>query len=171
MVTLTKDEQAVLAGLLTDPDELKFIRAFMRIPDKRRIDVPFNPWPVQERLIRDMVGRNVVVKDSQCGSTSIYTGVFAKRTFTQPNTTTVIMAHDEFTTGRLLHRAQVMYDSVPEQIKPRQDHSCLPYHVKVFTADGSQMRIGQIVSQRLPVDMGQVRGNLPEDLATRTLSY
>ena len=123
MPTLTKDQLTALAELIHDKDELKFIRAFMRIPNKSREEVPFNPWPVQERLIHSMSGRDVTVKDSQCGSTSIYTAVFTKRTITIPNTTTVIMAHDEFTTGRLLHRAQIMYDSIPLAAKPRQDHS------------------------------------------------
>ena len=67
MTVLTKEQRTVLAELITDPDELKYIRAFMRIPNKQRQDVPLNPWPVQERLIRNMSGRDVVVKDSQCG--------------------------------------------------------------------------------------------------------
>ena len=121
MPTLTKDQLSVLAGLITDPDELKFIRAFMRIPSKSGQDVPFNPWPVQERLIQNLGPRNISVKDTQCGSTSIYTAVFLKRGVTQPNTTTIIMAHKEMITSRLLHRAQVFHSSLPQTIRPRLD--------------------------------------------------
>jgi hypothetical protein len=123
LTTLTSEQREVFGQLINDPDELKYVRAFMRIPNKQRLEVPFDPWPVQAKLIHAMSGRDIVVKDSQCGSTSIFTGVYTKRTITIPNTTSVIMAHDEFTTGRLLHRAQILYDSIPAQAKPVQDHS------------------------------------------------
>jgi len=122
MPALTKDQLFALAELINDPDELKFIRAFIRIPNKSRQDVPFDPWPVQVRLIANLGLRNIVVKDTQCGSTSIYTAVFLKRTATQPNTTTIIMAHKELITQRLLHRAKVFYDSLPAPIRPALDH-------------------------------------------------
>src|SRR3990172_1029251 len=122
MTTLTKQDMEVLRSIVQDKDELKFIRTFMRIPSKARQVVPFDPWPVQERLARSLGLRNMTVKDTQCGSTSIYTAIFLKRTITQPNTTTIIMAHKEQITQRLLHRAQILYDSLPSELKPALDH-------------------------------------------------
>jgi len=94
----------------------------MEIADKDKVVRKFVPWPVQRKLVEGLTGRDVVVKDSSIGCTSILTGLFTKHTITEPNTTTVIMAHEEFLTQRLLHRAQLFYDSVPTQLKPDQDH-------------------------------------------------
>lgn len=109
--------------LLID-DDLLFIKSFMKIPSKHADSqlLPFDPWPVQRRVIDEMSGRDLVVKDSQIGSTSIWSAVFMKRTMTRPNTTSVIMAHEEFLTSRLLHRADVFYESVPKKLKPEMDH-------------------------------------------------
>jgi len=121
-VSTSVEAEQVLKDLIHDPDELRYVKAFMKIPNKQRQDVPFIPYPVQQRLIDNHSNRDVWVKDSQCGSTSIVSSVMLKRTITHPNTTTVIMAHDEFTTQRLLHRVQVFYDSIHPSLKPEMDH-------------------------------------------------
>ena len=118
---LSRNEREVLAGIVSSP--LDFLTHFVKIPNKARQLVPFTPWAAQLKLANALTGRDVHVKDSQCGSTSILSALILIDTITHPNTTSVIMAHDEFTTGRLLERVQVMYNSIPEQLKPTQDHS------------------------------------------------
>jgi hypothetical protein len=103
-------------------DDLKFIEAFMWIPAKSQRLVPFVPTQMQGDFVRDWTGRDICIKPSQVGITSIVAGVFMKRTITTPNTTSVLISHDAQLTERLLHRAQVMYDSMPPQLQPRQDH-------------------------------------------------
>ena len=120
MPNLTVDEERELQEALADP--LHFLASFVDIPNKERIPVPFVPWPIQERLARNFHGRDIVVKDSQCGSTTIYSGLFLHDSIMVPHTTTVIMAHNEFTTQRLLRRVWVMFDSLPDFLKPRVDH-------------------------------------------------
>ena len=109
-----------LAEVMNDP--LGFLASFVDIPNKEKKPVPFDAWPVQTRLIREMTGRDIWVKDSQCGSTSIISGVFLQDAIVHPNTTTVIMSHQEHTTQRLLWHCQIMIDSLPDWVKPRQDH-------------------------------------------------
>jgi len=118
---LNPEQEAQLAGVFND--ELAYLATFVGIPSKGGgPTVPFVPWPVQARVARNLLGRDIIVKDSQIGCTSIITGIYLKRTITIPNTTTVIVAHEEGLTQRLLRRVQVMFDSIPEQIKPEQDH-------------------------------------------------
>lgn len=123
MQQLTRDELSHLQDIVQGPDELKFISTFMQIPAKEGSRaVPMRPWPVQERLIRNMGLRNLWIKDTQCGSTSIISAVVLKRTITRPYTTSILMAHDSLTTQRLLSRIDFMYASVPEELKPVIDH-------------------------------------------------
>lgn len=133
MPNLTAEDEVYLASALKDP--LHFLASFVNIPNKERIPVPFVAWPVQERLAREFSGRDVVVKDSQCGSTCIFSGMFLHDTITVPNTTTVIMAHNEFTTQRLLHRLRIMYRSLPDFLR-----------LKVDRDSGNELRFEEINS-------------------------
>lgn len=101
---------------------IDYLEELCSIPAKDRESVPFRLWPVQRRLAEEFCGRDIVIKDSQCGSTSIFSGLFLVDTITHPNTTTVIMAHDEFTTKRLMRRINVVYESIPPKFKPKRDH-------------------------------------------------
>lgn len=116
MAVLTDSQ--VLDEILAD--DMAYVSTFMQIPPKDADGerTAFIPWPVQRRLVDNMTGRDLVLKDSQCGCTSIWLGIFLKRTITTPDTTTVIVAHKEFLAQRLLQRAQVMYSTIPNQIKP-----------------------------------------------------
>ena len=103
-------------------DDVAWISELMEIPNKSRVRVPLIPWPVQAKLLRSLSGRDIVIKDAQIGCTSIITAKFMKDVMTTPDTTAVIVSHEEFLTQRLLHRAQVFYDSVPDKLKPAMDH-------------------------------------------------
>jgi len=138
--TLSPHEEALLASIFQD--DLAFISQLMSIPTKQSqgTRVKFVPWPVQRKLIDGLTGRDIVVKDSQIGCTSIVTALYLKRTITTPDTTTVIVAHEDFLTQRLLHRAQVLYDSIPVQLKPPMDHASS--YEKRFPDINSVMYIG-----------------------------
>lgn len=84
---------------------------------------PFIFKPAQIKLHDALALRNLVVKPSQVGSTSYYTGVFFRRTMFRPDTTSVIVAHESFLSERLLNRTEVFYQSTPEPLRPRMDHS------------------------------------------------
>ena len=101
---------------------IEYLEGMIQIPGKDRRSVPFLLWPIQKRLAENFIGRDIVCKDSQCGSTSVFSGLFLVDTMTHANTTTVIMAHDETTTRRLMRRINVMYESVPDDWRPVRDH-------------------------------------------------
>ena len=101
---------------------IEYLEELCKIPSKGRESVPFMLWPVQKRLAEELCGRDIVIKDTQCGSTSVFSGLFLVDTITHPNTTTVIMAHDEFTTKRLMRRINVVYESITEKFRPERDH-------------------------------------------------
>ena len=79
--------------------------------------------PAQQKLHDSLALRNLVVKPSQVGSTSYYTGIFFRRTMFRPDTTSVIVAHESFLSERLLNRTEIFYQSTPEPLRPRMDHS------------------------------------------------
>ena len=142
---LSPEEKLHLTSMIGN--DLGYIATFFKIPSKqaggRR--VPFVAYPPQEKFINTMSGRDLTIKDSQCGSTSIVTALFLKDTMNIPNTTSVIVAHEGFLTERLLHRAQVFYDSVPTQLKPIMDHSST--YEKRFPEINSIMYIGTARAQ------------------------
>ena len=142
---LTPEEKGQLTQLIGN--DLGYIAAFFKIPSKQAEGnrVPFVAYPPQEKFITTMSGRDLTIKDSQCGSTSIVTAYFLKKVMTTPDTTAVIVAHEGFLTERLLHRAQVFYDSVPTQLKPLMDHSST--YEKRFPEINSVMYIGTARSQ------------------------
>lgn len=118
---LTAEDERHLRDLISD--DLGYISTFFEIPNKQQIRVPLIPFPAQKMVLdtASRFRRLLVVKPGQTGITTICTAKFLKKTITTPDTTSVIMSHNEFLTSRLLHRAQVMYDSCPPRFKPRQD--------------------------------------------------
>jgi len=103
-------------------DDLTFIRTFMRIPDKNQRLVLLEPKPCQERFVRNLTGRDLAIKPAQIGMTTISSALLLKRTMTIPHTTSVIVAHEEFLTQRLLQRVQVMHDYLPDELRMPMDH-------------------------------------------------
>ena len=84
---------------------------------------PFVFKPAQNVLHDRLALRNLTVKPGQIGSTSYYTGIFFRRTMFRPDTTSVIVAHETFLAERLLNRTEIFYQSTPEMLRPRMDHS------------------------------------------------
>ncbi len=122
-LTLPESEIEAIKAIIRD--DLKYIRAFIQVPNKQDGGprLPFNPWPVQLKLLERLTHRDLVIKDSQVGCTSILSALIAKWTLTVPDTTSVIVAHEGFLTERLLNRVQFFIDSIPKEVKPEQDHS------------------------------------------------
>ena len=126
-------------------DDAKFIATCFKIPNKDKKLVDFIPKPVQLRALRNLKLRNIAVKPSQVGFTSIITALYLKRTMTQANTTTVIVAHNDFLTQRLLFRALNFYKSTPDLLRPELDHKS-SYELR-FPKINSVMYIGTAQAQ------------------------
>jgi len=117
------DSQQELARILSD-DRLA-VESLFSIPPKQTEGArkPFIFKPAQRKLHDNLRLRNIVIKPSQIGSTSYYTGIFFRRTMFKPDTTSVIIAHESFLSERLLNRTEMFYQSTPPELRPRMDHS------------------------------------------------
>ena len=118
----------------------RYIETFMKIEDKERNLVPFNLNPVQATFHENQTGRDIILKASQLGFTSIVAADFLTDTITHPGTVSVIVAHEEFITQRLLEKAQKFYDSIPNELKPEMHHASA--YEKSFPDIGSVFYIG-----------------------------
>ena len=126
-------------------DDAAFMEAMFEIPDKTQVRVPFKLKPAQQKMLRALhnaggYGRFLVIKPAQIGSTSFWTGLFTKRTTTRKDTTSAIVAHEDFLTQRLLQRAQVFWESMPKLARPEMDHRSA--HEKRFPDINSVLYIG-----------------------------
>lgn len=121
---MTTDRQ-LLADLVMNP--LYFIPTFMQIEDKERVRKPFVLNYIQEQIIRllwqEKCTRLNILKASQIGATSGLVGFTLWDTITSPGTTSIIIAHEEFITQRLLHKSAVFYESIPREFKPEIHHN------------------------------------------------
>jgi hypothetical protein len=122
---------------------LFFIPRFMKIEDKERNEVPFVLNAVQEDIVKHLMAgerRLNVLKAGQLGVTSIVMAYFLWDTILTPGTASVVIAHEEFITQRLLHKSQLFYDSIPPQFKPEMHHSSA--YEKTFPAINGTMYTG-----------------------------
>ncbi|MBQ8264176.1 MAG: hypothetical protein IJY96_05300 [Oscillospiraceae bacterium] len=104
----------------------QYCENFLRIRDKRSNVVPLHLNPAQEELyeiIREehRAGRPVrivLLKGRQMGFSTLIEALFFADSATTANANTLIMAHDEDSTGNLFEMNKLFYDELPEVIKP-----------------------------------------------------
>lgn len=94
-----------------------FIESLISIPNKERALVPFKFNTVQNILYKELHSRSIILKASQIGITSLIMALFLVDCITRPNTTSVVIAHEEFITQRLLAKAKIFEASIPEELK------------------------------------------------------
>jgi len=106
-------------------DDRMFMENLILIDDRNGIVKPFIFNPAQELLYRKQTNRELVVKAGQLGITTYFLGRAFKKVITQPNTTAVVVAHEEFLTQRLLTRVDGMYARLPlpPNLKPQMKHN------------------------------------------------
>jgi len=105
-------------------DRRFYIENLVLIPDKNRRPIPFKFNPIQLQLYEGLkeAKRAIVLKASQVGVTSLIVALFLVDCITKPNTTSVVIAHEEFITQRLLAKAKVFESSIPPELKPTMHH-------------------------------------------------
>ena len=144
MVTITPElVQEVARDLVRPQNRAIFMSRFMEIVDKGRHPVPFVPNVIQSDMVKWIEapgGRNIAVKPSQVGASSIIIAWILLDTIFTPGTTSVIVAHEEFITQRLLSKAQAFYDSLPEDFRVPMHHK--GSHDKSFPDINSVLYIG-----------------------------
>lgn len=93
--------------------------------------------------------RIIILKARQMGFSTVTEAIFFKETVTKPNVNTAIVAHKEDSTTNLFNMSKLMYDELPEPMKPekkksnakelvfdKSDGTGLKSKIKCFTAGG-----------------------------------
>lgn len=137
----TVDVNRVVNHLLTD--RRAFIENLFEIENKERRIGKFIPGVIQNDVLDELSipgGRHVFLKPSQVGFSTMVIAYFLADTICTPGTTSVIVAHEEFITQRLLSKAQFFYDHLPAEFKPVMSHKSA--NEKFFPELNSVLYIG-----------------------------
>ena len=124
--------QSEIQALLTDRRRL--IETLIPIENKDRQLVPFILNPIQSAMFDTATPRDVYVKPSQVGGTSLIMCDFLLDCLMFKGTTSVIISYDEFITGRLLRKAQAFYDNTAMVIPslPKLHHKSVSEKTFIF---------------------------------------
>lgn len=144
MTELSQMEQLVQRALT---DHRFFIETFISIKDKDRYIVPFVFNPIQELFFSKYeemnskgVRHHIILKPRQLGFTTLVCALFLTECILVPNTVAAIIAHDAESTARIFEITKLMYDKLPEEIRPTKKYSSK--REIVFEDIGSKIFIG-----------------------------
>ena len=109
----------------------KYIEEYVRIRNKKSKIVPlkFNePQLKYYNIIKSLKEqgkpvRIIILKARQLGFSTATEGIFFKETVTKSNINTAIVAHKEDSTRNLFNMSKLMYDQLPDAIKPSKKAS------------------------------------------------
>lgn len=87
-------------------------KLFIRTKEKTVVNLKFNP--IQELYWGERTRRDIILKPRQLGFSTLILAEFFDDTINNPNTTTVIIAHDSDSTRKLFNAVQFMYNNLPE---------------------------------------------------------
>lgn len=128
-------------------DHRFFIETFISIKDKDRFITPFIFNPIQdlfyqryEEMNKKGVRRHIILKPRQLGFTTLICAMFLAECILVPNTVAAIIAHDAESTARIFEITKLMYDKLPEEIRPIKKYSSK--REIVFEDIGSKIFIG-----------------------------
>ena len=136
----------------------KYIEEYVKIRNKKSKIIPLKlnePQLKYYNVIRELKKqgkpvRIIILKARQMGFSTETEAIFFKETVTKSNINTAIVAHKEDSTTNLFNMSKLMYDQLPEAIKPdkkasnakelvfdKEDGTGLKSKIKCFTAGGS----------------------------------
>ena len=136
----------------------KYIEEYVKIRNKKSKIIPLKlnePQLKYYNVIKDLKKqgkpvRIIILKARQMGFSTETEAIFFKETVTKSNINTAIVAHKEDSTTNLFNMSKLMYDQLPEAIKPdkkasnakelvfdKEDGTGLKSKIKCFTAGGS----------------------------------
>lgn len=109
----------------------KYIEEYVKIRDKNSKIIPlkFNePQLKYYNTIKQLKKqrkpvRIIILKARQMGFSTATEGIFFKETVTKPNINTAIVAHKEDSTTNLFNMSKLMYNELPDEIKPEKKAS------------------------------------------------
>jgi len=141
----------------TNINTKKYIEEYVKIRNKNSkiISLKLNePQLKYYNIIKELKSqkkpvRIIILKARQMGFSTVTEAIFFKETVTKPNVNTAIVAHKEDSTTNLFNMSKLMYDELPEPMKPekkksnakelvfdKSDGTGLKSKIKCFTAGG-----------------------------------
>ena len=135
----------------------KYIEEYVKIRNKNSKIIPLKlnePQLKYYNTIKELKKtgkpvRIIILKARQMGFSTVTEAIFFKETVTKPNVNTAIVAHKEDSTTNLFNMSKLMYDELPEPMKPekkksnakelvfdKSDGTGLKSKIKCFTAGG-----------------------------------
>lgn len=124
-----------------------FIETFLSIKDKKRRIVPFIFNNIQNKFYNKMleckkkgINKHIILKPRQLGFTTFMCGLYLGECILVPNTTAVIIAHDKESTAKIFEITRLMYEKLPDEIRPAKKYSSK--RELVFEGINSQIFIG-----------------------------
>lgn len=128
-------------------DHRFFIETAISIKDKDRFIVPFVFNPIQDLFFKKYVQmneqgirRHIILKPRQLGFTTLICAMFLAECILVPNTVAAIIAHDAESTARIFEITKLMYEKLPDEIRPQKKYSSK--REIVFENIGSKIFIG-----------------------------
>ncbi len=120
------------------------IEKLFMIVNKEGVKQPFKLNNVQDRILKNLSGRDIILKSRQQGMSSLILAFFAIEFLTVENTKCVVISHETNATQRLFDRVKFYLDSVKETF-PYGEAYQLKYnsrHELVNTMKNSTFYIG-----------------------------
>lgn len=103
-------------------DKRLYIENLVKITDKNRNVKPFVFNNAQNDYWQTKSKRDIILKASQLGFTSLIGAEFLVDCLTIPGTISIIVSHEEFFTQRLLARVKFFESTIPKEFKPTIHH-------------------------------------------------
>jgi hypothetical protein len=127
--TVPEYTQENIVGLCLN-DYRFFTETFISIKDKKRQIIPFLFNDIQEQfyatyldLRKKGIRQHIILKPRQLGFTTMICALFLAEAILVPNTVAVIIAHDAESTARIFEITKLMYDNLPDEIRPVSKYS------------------------------------------------
>ena len=137
-------------------DHRYFIETFISIKDKDRKISPFLFNPIQDMFYKKFkelnaknIRNHIILKPRQLGFTTLICAIFLAECIFVPNTTAAIIAHDTESTARIFEITKLMYDLLPDEIRPQLKYSTKKelvfkdLHSKIFVGTAGAENFGR----------------------------
>jgi len=97
-----------------------FIETMMNIRSESKGVVPFFLNPIQVHFHFNCTGHDLILKPRRLGFSTYLLGRGLHKTISNEGFTAFIMAHDPKGTNYLFEHLKIMYESIPDQFKPKR---------------------------------------------------
>jgi hypothetical protein len=103
-------------------DRIDFIEKYLLIVDKAREVTPFKLNKVQRYYMENKSRRTLILKARQLGLSSVILADMFVESITVPNSTCVVISHEQHATERLLSKIHFYYETLQTPVKPEMGH-------------------------------------------------